>query len=583
MSEIQKWQLDTLFEGGSASKSFRDFLEQIKVSLVDVKKSLESSADLGDTILHWEHLGTELEEAEHYVGCLMAQDVQDSYAQQLEGELAMMHAEYTHCSDQLDRHLAEMSDHYFQHFIHFHNLTDREFRLTERRRRVKEKLNPALEKLIEDLAVDGYHGWSQLYSTLIGQVEIPVIENGQEIKLSWGQAYNRLGSADRKVRKEAFENSNRVWHEQRHSFAHVLNHIAGFRLKAYEHRGWHFLKEPFDYNRLSDKTLQTMWKVIEENKDIFCQYMQHKAKLLGIEKLSWYDLEAPLTGEKPVQALPYEAGTKFIIDHFQSFSPQMADFTRTAFEKRWIEVEDRPGKRPGGFCTNFPLKKESLIFMTYSGTRETLFTLAHEIGHAFHNHVIYSQPPLAREFPMNLAETASIFAELVVSEAALKLEKDPHNRLQLLDGKIQRAIVFFFNIHARYLFEVAFYEERKKGSLSPERLCQLMEEAQQKAYCNNLEEYHPYFWISKMHFHFTGVSFYNFPYTFGYLFSSAVYLKALKEKDFEQAYIDLLADTGKMTAEDLAKKHLQVSLDDPSFWQGIIDPLKDDVKEFLKS
>jgi oligoendopeptidase F len=183
---------------------------------------------------------------------------------------------------------------------------------------------------------------------------------------------------------------------------------------------------------------------------------------------------------------------------------------------------------------------------------------------------------------MNLAETASTFAEMVVLEATMKHEQNPAKRLILLDGRLQRSVVFLFNIHARYLFDVAFHEERKKGALSSDQLCALMEKCQKEAYCNSLAEYHPFFWASKMHFNSTGVPFYNFPYTFGYLFSLGVYLRAREEGHFEERYIALLADTGRMSSEDLAQKHLGVDLRQETFWQQTLDYLKQDAVEYLK-
>jgi pepF/M3 family oligoendopeptidase len=328
-----------------------------------------------------------------------------------------------------------------------------------------------------------------------------------------------------------------------------------------------------------------MWRVIEKNKKPFLEYMKRKASLLGLEKLSWFDLEAPLQGSSgpEANAISYDDAAKFIIEKFTAFSPKMGDFARRAFEQKWIEAEDRKGKRPGGFCTDIPLNKASRIFMTYSGTKESVLTLAHELGHAFHNHVIFEQPEMARHFPMNLAETASTFAEMIMSEAAFKQETDPQKRIILLDGKIQRSIVFLFNIHARFLFDVRFHEERKKGVLSGEELGKLMETAQKEAYCDALDVYHPFFWASKMHFSSTGVPFYNFPYTFGFLFSLGVYLRAHEDKNFEDRYIALLADTGKLGVEDLAKKHLDVDLGKEHFWEQTLDFLKRDVQQFLES
>jgi oligoendopeptidase F len=192
--------------------------------------------------------------------------------------------------------------------------------------------------------------------------------------------------------------------------------------------------------------------------------------------------------------------------------------------------------------------------------------------------------PLNRNYAMNVAETASTFAEMIVADASVKKAKSGEERLALLEDKVQRSVALLMNIHGRFLFETSFYEERKKGIVSTEKINQLMEAAQKEAYCDALGEYHPHFWASKLHFYITGVPFYNFPYTFGYLFSLGIYAKALEEGTaFEEKYIALLKDTGSMQVEDLAMKHLGVDLTKEDFWQKAVQLTVQDVEEFLEA
>jgi oligoendopeptidase F len=456
------------------------------------------------------------------------------------------------------------------------------FPLEERRRRATEKLEPEQEMLVGDLAVDGYHAWSSLYSTLIGRITIPFEKDGKEVQLSVGQAHNLMGDEDRAVRARVFEKWEEAFAKDAELIGAALNHLAGFRIQLYKHRGWNsVLQEPLDYNRMQAQTLDVMWEVITKNKAAFVQYLERKAKLLGVEKLSWFDVYAPVgtTASK----MSYDEGAQFIVEQFGRFSPKMADFAVKAFEGAWIEAEDRPGKRPGGFCTSLPTKKESRIFMTYDGSASAVSTLAHELGHAYHQHVMNDLPMLVQGYAMNVAETASTFAEMIVADAALRHAGSDEERIVLLDNKLGNAIAFFMDIHCRFLFETRFYDERKKGLVSVERLNELMEEAQKEAFCGTLEQYHPYFWASKLHFYSTSVPFYNFPYTFGYLFSAGVYARAMEEGTaFEEKYAALLQDTGRMQVEDLAQKHLGVDLTRPEFWQSAVDLALADVEAFLK-
>lgn len=221
--------------------------------------------------------------------------------------------------------------------------------------------------------------------------------------------------------------------------------------------------------------------------------------------------------------------------------------------------------------------------MTYAGTASNVSTLAHELGHGYHQHVVNDLPALAQEYAMNVAETASTFAEMIVSDAAVKAASTEEERLTLLEDKIQRSVAFYMNIHARFLFETAFYEERRKGLVSTERLNELMLSAQKTAFREALDQYHPYFWASKLHFYITEVPFYNFPYTFGYMFSTGLYAEALRRgAAFEDQYVALLRDTGRMTVEELAHKHLGVDLRKPDFWQQAMDLSVADVQEFLR-
>lgn len=439
------------------------------------------------------------------------------------------------------------------------------------------------ESLINQLAVDGYHGWSQMYDAIVGSIKIQVEENGEIKQLSVGQAANKFSDPDRNVRRKVFEAWEKAWDEKSDLLANTLNHLSGFRLSVYEKRGWKdVLKEPLEINRMQKETLESMWSVIAANKEPLVRFLNRKAELLGVEKLSWYDLDAPLSsGEQ--NSMPYQEGAEFILRQFSKFGSRLEQFTKRAFENSWIEAEDRENKRPGGFCTGFPLNEQSRIFMTYSGTPSNVSTLAHELGHAFHSYTLNGTNPLNRAYAMNVAETASTFAEMIVSDAAVQEAKDDSEKLALLEDKIQRTVALLMNIHARFLFETRFYEERKQGMVSASRLNEIMLDAQKEAYGDALADYHPAFWASKLHFFITGVPFYNFPYTFGFLFSLGIYAKAVEEGEgFEEKYMALLQDTGSMRVEDLAQKHLKTDLTVKDFWEEAVAACLNDVEEFLR-
>jgi len=240
-----------------------------------------------------------------------------------------------------------------------------------------------------------------------------------------------------------------------------------------------------------------MWAAIDASKDRLATYLDRKRRMLGLKQLGWQDVDAPV-GETSAK-LTYDEAANFIVTHFGKVSPRMAQLAGKAFEDRWIESEDRPGKRMGGFCTNFPDKSQSRIFVTFSGTLSNTATVAHELGHAYHQHVMNDLAPFNQQYAMNVAETASTFAEMVVADAALNSARSPEEKLVLLEDKLHRAVTLLMNIQCRFLFETRFYEERAKGIVSVERLNALMEGAQKDAFAGVLGRYHPHFWASKLH------------------------------------------------------------------------------------
>ncbi|MDF2924048.1 MAG: family oligoendopeptidase [Paenibacillaceae bacterium] len=587
----QTWELDSIFAGGSESPAFAEFLEETDGLVVELNRQLESAAPpackedaaaLVAAVELMQQILFRIREAGSYTGCLAAADTSDKKALQLGGKVQSLTAAYQSALTRLDSLLTGITDLVWNELLALPEWREIAFNLTERRSAAREKLPPEQEALAGDLAVDGYHGWSSFYDTVVSHFHIDYEENGHTLKLSAGQAFNKLHTGDRKARTELFDLWEQGWADKADFCADALNHLGGFRLQLYKHRGWSSIhKEPLDICRMRPETLEAMWSTVERNKEPLVRYLERKARILGVDRLAWHDVSAPL-GENS-KHISYDEGAKLIVEQFSRFSPKLSEFAAMAFEQGWIEGEDRPGKRPGGFCTSFPIKEETRIFMTYGGTMDNVSTLAHELGHAYHQHVMNDMPALTQEYAMNVAETASTFAEMIVSDAALQLAQSREEKLALVEDKIQRAVAFMMNIHARFMFETRFYEERGSGLVSVERLNELMVEAQKAAYCNVLSGYHPHFWASKLHFYITDVPFYNFPYTFGFLFSSGIYAQAEREgAAFEERYVALLRDTGRMTVEELAKKHLDVDLSGTEFWQSAVDLSLKDVELFLE-
>lgn len=582
------WDLDVFFKGGSESPEFNAFIDALPAKVEDFfsyLKSLQqpmSATQIIETLIRMKDVLVEISHAGGMLSCLTAQNTKDTKALLLQDKLNSIAANFAPAALRFQQLLAEINEPDFEALLEEAELQEFAFILTEWREQAKQKLSEDEEALISSLGVDGYSAWGQMYNLLIGDIKVEVNVDGEIQTLSVGQANNLSSHPNAAVRKNAFDALENVFAEKQEFFAKTLNHLAGFRLTTYKKRGWNeVLQEPLQINRMKKETLDAMWGAISANKAPFVRFLKIKAGVLGKENMDWYDFQAPIAGT--TSKMSYQEGAEFILKHFGKFGPKLEVFARTAFEDEWIEAEDRPNKRPGGFCTGLALADQSRIFMTYSGTMSNVSTLAHELGHAFHSYTLGPVHMLNRRYAMNVAETASTFAEMIVADAAVQEASTKEEKLNLLEDKLQRSVAFFMDIHARFLFETRFYEERKKGVVSSHRLNELMEEAQREAFAGALGETHPHFWASKLHFYITSVPFYNFPYTFGYLFSLSIYAKAQEEGTaFEEKYIALLQDTAVMTAEDLAMKHLGEDITKQQFWEKGIALCIKDVEEFIK-
>ena len=584
------WDLEVFFKGGASSPELRIHLEDVVSKLDSLEevaanfnliKSVEDDKKIVDLIEKIKDVALYMSQADAVIGCFLAADTTDKKALLLEGETGELDARFTTVLHKIQRLLSRIDEVTWNELMESSVLKEFTFVLNEWRDEVKLRLSEEEEHLITSLSVDGYHSWGQLYDQLVGDIKITIKVDGEEKTFSVGQADNLSTHSNADVRKRSFEAIEEAWAEKEDLFAATLNHLAGFRLAVYKKRGWDsVLQEPLHYNRMSQETLDAMWGAIGANKEPFVNYLNKKAEMLGTEKMNWYDIEAPVT--ESTKKMTYQEGAQFILEHFGKFGPQLESFSRMAFEDSWIEAEDRPNKRPGGFCTDMPLSEQSRIFMTYGGSMSNVSTLAHELGHAFHSNVLRPVHWMNQQYAMGVAETASTFAEMIVADAAVKEAETKEEKIALLEDKIQRSVAFFMNIHARFLFETRFYEERKKGIVPATRLNELMAEAQHEAHGGALDTVHPHFWASKLHFYITEVPFYNFPYTFGYLFSLSIYAKALEVGDnFEEKYIALLRDTAIMSVEDLAMRHLGEDITKQEFWAKGVALCVKDVEDFL--
>lgn len=581
----ETWDLASVFTGGPGGPAFLGEMEALGAAIAALTPRADAipadvdAAGLADILLALESIAERVEQAGTYAACAAAEDAVGKEARRAEALANDLYARYGRAWVVPNARVSEVSDATFEALVARPDVRHMEGMLREKRRLARFRLPEKEEALSSELSRDGLLGWGELYEMDAGAIRIRFDRGNGEEELSPGQVSPLLGHDDKGLRDRAAAALEAGWRPIAPRAAKVLTHLTGTRMTLNARRNLDVLDEPCANAKIERATLDAMIEAARRAQPLMHRYLAAKARYLGAP-LSWADTMAHLgTSSGRVE---YGDAQSFIVEQFAAFSPGLADFAKIALRDRWIEVEDRPGKRGGGFCADLPLARQSRIFMTWGASARSMSTLAHELGHAFHNHVLHEVPAAQRRVPMTLAETASTFAELLVREAAMGKVSDPGQRLRLLDGSLADALAFLVNIPARFELEQAFYRLRAEGPLDPDALEAECVAIFSKWYGPSVAKVDPTFWISKAHFYIASLSFYNFPYTFGYLFSNLVYerfrpLGAAGAPGYER----LLTKTGDQWAEPIAKSELGVDLGDPDTWTAALGPVQRDLDAFL--
>jgi oligoendopeptidase F len=454
-------------------------------------------------------------------------------------------------------------------------------------------LSVAEEQLMTALATNGLHTWGNLYSELAGTLKCEI--KGEEMGLA--KAANLLSHPSADTRRAAWEAIRAAWATQQPAVAAGLNAINGWRLETAKKRSGkrhlHYLDKSCHQSRIERATLNALMETTYQNRAIGQRALNAMAKALGQSQLHPWDVmaAAPAVGDETgatEEMIAFEDAIALIANAFNQLTPAMGDFAKMMAKRGWIDSQPTPNRATGAYCTKFSDPREPRIFMTYEGTMTNVLTLAHELGHAWHNWVMRDLSPMQCRYPMTLAETASIFAETLVREALMAQATTSAQKLEIAWQDAQSAGIFLLNIPARFEFEKRLVEARKVGALRPAQLCDMMNQSWQLWFEDSLSEYDDLFWASKLHFSISSLGFYNYPYLFGYLFSLGIYAQQPSDAErsqssqaqFNQRYTDLLRDTGTMTAEAVVQQHLQKDLSQPQFWQDSLSIVERSVTNF---
>ena len=422
------------------------------------------------------------------------------------------------------------------------------------------------EQISARLSMSGSSAWSDLQGYLTSTV--PVSYNGGTTNLS--AIRNLAYDPDPAVRKAAYEAELSCYDRIKDSVAFALNSIKLETISDCQLRGYGSpLDRTLEQSDMKRQTLDAMLGAMEEYMPKFRQYLRAKGKALGHENgLPWYDLFAPM-GKSAAQYTAEDA-KRILVELFSTFDQELADMVARAFDESWIDFYPRDGKTGGAFCAGVECIGQSRILTNFDGTFGSIVTLAHELGHAFHNQCIRAHRPLNRDYSMPVAETASTFNECVVMAAAIRQAKSHDEELALIESQLQDVTQIICDIYSRYLFESMVLENREQQFMDADTLCGMMLKAQEQSYGDGLDPgfRHHYMWICKSHYY--GSTFYNFPYAFGALFARGLYAQYQREgAAFVPKYKKLLRTTTVATAEDVAQV-AGIDLTDKEFWRSAL-------------
>ena len=443
------------------------------------------------------------------------------------------------------------------------------FMLKEAAEQSKYLMSEPEEALAAELSLSGGNAFGKLQGTVTSQLSVDFELDGETQKLPMPALINLRSHPDEATRRRGYEAENKAWESVKETLAACLNGVKGEANTLNKKRGRKDAVHPsLEAARMDRKTLNAMLTAMQDSFPMFRRYFLAKAKKIGKEKLAWWDIFAPLG--KTDKVYSFEEARDFILENFGKFSPELAAFAKRAFDEKWIDAEQREGKRGGAFCMEVQGLKESRILSNFDGSFDQVSTLAHELGHAFHNECAYQagKTVLQQLTPMTLAETASTMCETIVTEAVLASTKDPQEELAVLEAQIQGAGQVVVDIYSRYLFEKEVFERRNQAELSSDDFCDIMERAQKATYGDGLDERYlqKFMWTWKPHYYSPGLSFYNYPYAFGLLFATGLYaIYQQRGEAFVEDYKNLLASTGEETAAKLAKR-FGIDITKRKFW-----------------
>jgi oligoendopeptidase F len=596
MSELPRWDLSNVYPGldsaeyDAAVASIGEQIGELDRMLTEavgapLHHAGSLAAVLGEAIARINQLIIDVRTHGAYINSFVSTDSRNMAARTRLSEFERVRVEFSAASTRFTQWVGSLGD-ALDEAIVANDLTEQHaFILRETADQAKYLMSEAEERLASELSLSGGNAFAKLQGTVTSQLTAPFALDGETKSLPMTALINLKTHPDESVRRRAWETENEAWKSVEEPLAFAMNGVKGETITLNNHRGrTNPLHAPLDFARMDRATLDAMLEAMHDSFPTFRRYWHAKAKLIGKERLAWWDIAAPVGSLDKVYT--WDETRSFILENFGTFSPGLAAWAQRAFDENWMDVPPREGKRAGAFCMGVPGVKESRILLNFDGSLDQISTVAHELGHGWHNECIYQAGTTAlnAQTPMTLAETASIMCETIVMQAVLKKAENVQQELGILETQLQGEAQVIVDIYSRYLFESELFERRAKSEVSAADLNEMMLNAQRATYGDGLDErfLQQYMWTWKPHYYSPAMPFYNFPYAFGLLFATGLYA-IYKERGsaFVPDYNRLLASTGEARAADLAAR-FGIDIRSKAFWAASLATIGKKVDRYVE-
>ena len=579
-----KWNLDKLYTGFDTVE-YQNDLKRLEELLPELSRVADSINELSDAelitkyIKVHEELSELVEKLAIYANLRYSANTRDTEAASMLGRIMQSMSATAAPAAIIEKAISEIDD-LDKVIKSTPALADFEYMITKIKDSSRYLLSDKEETIMAKMDLSGASAWSDLQSSLTSGVKVKY--EGEDITLS--AVRNLAYSPDAEVRRKAFDAEIACYDSIKEAVAFALNSIKLQVLTECELRGYESpLAKALYQSRMKKETLDALLGAMDEYLPAFRKYMKAKAKALGHKgSLPFYDLFAPMGNSNKVYSV--DDAKNYLLGIFAKFDTELHDMVQCAFENGWIDFFPREGKVGGAFDCGVPSAKESRVLTNFDGSFSDVVTLAHELGHSFHDRQVFCHSILNQGYSMPVAETASTFNEVLVMETAIAEAADRDEKLALIESQLMDANQIIVDIYSRFIFEKSVFENRPMEFMDADKMCALMIDAQKKAYGDGLDEnaLHPYMWLCKGHYYSGGLSFYNFPYAFGGLFARGLYAKYKQEGPaFVDTYKAMLRATSITDVEECAKI-AGIDLTDKEFWRQGLKSIADRIDEFCE-